>query len=69
MMELSEVWQMVGVLAAFLVLMVLIDLLDFPDWIRAYLKKGSTRKGLEHKVDALQSQVEELGRKVSRLSE
>ena len=69
MMELSEVWQMVGVLAAFVVLMVLIDLLDFPDWLRAYLKKGSTRKGLEHKVAELQSQVEELERKVSRLSE
>ena len=69
MMELSEVWQMVGVLAAFMVLMVLIDLLDFPDWLRAYLKKGNTRKGLEHKVAELQSQVEELERKVSRLSE
>ena len=49
MMELSEVWQMVGVLAAFMVLMVLIDLLDFPDWLRAYLKKATHVRGLSIK--------------------
>lgn len=40
MSELSDVWQMVSLLAAFVVLMFLIDLLDLPDWIRAYLKKA-----------------------------
>ncbi|MBU2112494.1 MAG: hypothetical protein KKE94_01835 [Gammaproteobacteria bacterium] len=62
-------WQMVSVLAAFVVLMFLIDLLDLPDWIRAYLKKGSTRKELQQKVEALQLQVEQLEGKLNSRSE
>ena len=69
MSELSDVWQMVSLLAAFVVLMFLIDLLDLPDWIRAYLKKGSTRKELQQKVEALQLQVEQLERKINSRSE
>ena len=69
MSELSDVWQMVSLLAAFVVLMFLIDLLDLPDWIRAYLKKGSTRKELQQKVEALQLQVEQLERKLNSRSE
>ena len=69
MSELSDVWQMVSLLAAFVVLMFLIDLLDLPDWIRAYLKKGSTRIELQQKVEALQLQVEQLERKLNSRSE
>ena len=69
MSELSDVWQMVSLLAAFVVLMFLIDLLDLPDWIRAHLKKGSTRKELQQKVEALQLQVEQLERKLNSRSE
>mgnify|MGYP006142544411 FL=1 len=69
MSELSDVWQMVSLLAAFVVLMFLIDLLDLPDWIRAYLKKGNTRKELQQKVEALQLQVEQLERKLNSRSE
>lgn len=69
MSQLSEIWQMVSVLAAFVVLMFLIDLLDLPDWIRAYLKKGSTRKELQQKVEALQLQVEQLEGKLNSRSE
>lgn len=69
MSELSDVWQMVSLLAALVVLMFLIDLLDLPDWIRAYLKKGSTRKELQQKVEALQLQVEQLERKLNSRSE
>ena len=69
MSELSEIWQMVSLFAAFVVLMFLIDLLDLPDWIRAYLKKGNTRKELQQKVEALQLQVEQLERKLNSRSE
>ncbi|MBU1619681.1 MAG: hypothetical protein KJ556_06935 [Gammaproteobacteria bacterium] len=62
-------WEMVSVLAAMIVMMFLIELFDLPDWIRAHVKNGKTRKNLELKVEALQLQVQELERKVDRLSE
>lgn len=62
-------WEMVSFLAAMIVMMFLIELFDLPDWIRAYVKNGKTRKNLELKVEALQLQVQELERKVDRLSE
>lgn len=62
-------WEMVSILAAMIVMMFLIELFDLPDWIRAHLKNGKTRKTLELKVEALQLQVQELERKVNRLSE
>ncbi|EGM79062.1 hypothetical protein Rhein_0920 [Rheinheimera sp. A13L] len=62
-------WEMVSFLAAMIVMMFLIELFDLPDWIRAHVKNGKTRKNLELKVEALQLQVQELERKVDRLSE
>ncbi|MDF3126501.1 hypothetical protein [Rheinheimera sp. 1928-s] len=62
-------WEMVSFLAAIVVMMFLIELFELPDWIRAHLKNGKTRKSLELKVEALQLQVQELERKVDRLSE
>jgi len=68
MSELTEVWQMVSMIVAFVVLMVVIDLMDFPDWLRAYLKKGSTRLDLEQRIGALELQIEDLQQKISQLS-
>ncbi|WP_233081908.1 hypothetical protein [Rheinheimera soli] len=62
-------WEMVSFLAAIVVMMFLIELFELPDWIRAHLKNGKTRKSLELKVEALQLRVQELERKVDRLSE
>jgi hypothetical protein len=60
---------MVSLLASIVVLMCLIQLLDLPDWISAHLKNGKTRAQLEAKVEALELQIQELERKVQRLSE
>lgn len=62
-------WDMVILLASIVVLMCLIQLLDLPDWISAHLKNGKTRAQLEAKVEALELQIQELERKVQRLSE
>lgn len=61
-------WEMASVLAVMVVVLLLIELFDLQDWIRAYLKNGKTRKSLELKVEALQLQVQELQRKVDQLS-
>jgi hypothetical protein len=68
-MEYSEVWEMVTFIGGILVLLVLIELFDLPDWIRNHLKKGSTRASIETKVEALEMKVQELEIKVKRLSE
>ncbi len=62
-------WEMISYLAAFLVVMLLIELFDLPDWIRAYLNTGASRRQLEHKINALQLQVDELKRQVSKMAE
>jgi len=62
-------WELVSFVAAMIVFMCLIELFDLPDWIRAKLKNGKTRANLETKVEALELQIQELERKVQRLSE
>lgn len=60
-------WEMVSFLAAMVLIMLLIELFELPDWIRAGLKNGKSRKELELKVQALQSQLDALERKVTNL--
>jgi hypothetical protein len=60
-------WEMVSFLAAMVLIMLLIELFELPDWIRAGLKNGKSRKELELKVQALQSQLDALERKVNNL--
>lgn len=68
-MEYSEVWDMVTFIAGVLVLMVLIELFDLPDWIRNHFKKGASRASIEAKVAALEMKVQQLEIQVKRLSE
>lgn len=60
-------WEMVSFLAAMVLIMLLIELFELPDWIRGALKNGKSRKELELKVQALQSQLDALERKVNNL--
>jgi hypothetical protein len=60
-------WEMVSFLAAMVLIMLLIELFELPDWIRVGLKNGKSRKELELKVQALQSQLDALERKVNNL--
>lgn len=60
-------WEMVSFLAAMVLIMLLIELFELPDWIRVGLRNGKSRKELELKVQALQSQLDALERKVNNL--
>ena len=64
----KAMWEMVSILAAMVVMMFLLELFDLPDWIRAHIKNGKSRKSLELKVEALQLQVQALEKKVDELT-
>lgn len=62
-------WDVISIFVAMIVFLCLLELLDLPDWIRARLRKGTSRANLAAKVDALELQIKALERKVQQLSE
>ena len=56
----NGIWQMVGFMAGVVALMLVIQLLDLPDWISAYVRNRVPRKQLEDRVSGLERRVAEL---------
>lgn len=56
----NGIWQLVAFVAGIVALVVVLELLDLPEWIGTYLKKQRPRKELEEKVDELLKRVEKL---------
>jgi predicted DNA-binding transcriptional regulator len=58
------IWQMVGFGVGVMAFVLVLQLLDLPEWIGTYLKHRTPRKELEGKVNELQKRVAELEQKI-----
>ena len=58
----DSIWQMVVFGAGIVAFVLVFELLDLPEWIRAYLKNRTPRKELEAQVADLQKRIAELER-------
>ena len=59
----DEIWQLVSFVAGIVAFVLVLELLDLPEWINTYLKKRRPRKEIEEKIYELQKRVEELEEK------
>ena len=60
----DSIWQVVGFVAGIVALLLLLELMDLPEWIGTYLKQRTPRKKLEQRVADLQNRVCELEGKI-----
>ncbi len=58
-------WQIMGVMATVIALLVLLELFALPDWIGRKLRGEVPKKEVDDKLRALESRVNELERKLS----
>lgn len=58
-------WQIMGILATVIALLVLLELFALPDWIGRKLRGEVPKKEVDDKLRALESRVNELERKLS----
>jgi hypothetical protein len=56
-------WDTVGIIAGFVAIIFLLQLLDLPDILKARLKGGSTSKEIEERVAGLEQRLEALEKK------
>jgi hypothetical protein len=59
------VWQIMGIMATVIALLVLLELFALPDWIGRKLRGEVPKKEVDDKLRALESRVNELERKLS----
>jgi hypothetical protein len=60
----DSIWQMVGMGAGMVALVLVFQLLDLPEWISTYFKNQTSRKELEEKIDKLEVRIAELEQKI-----
>jgi hypothetical protein len=58
-------WQIMGMIATVIALLVLLELFALPDWIGRKLRGEVPKKEIDDKIRALESRVNELERKLS----
>lgn len=58
-------WDVIIVILTVIALLVLVELLDLPDWIGRKLRGQISSSEIEEKVRSLESRVSELERKLS----
>jgi hypothetical protein len=56
----NGIWQMVGFMAGMVALILLLQLLDLPDWISAYIRNRAPRRKLEDRLSRLEQRIAEL---------
>lgn len=61
----SGIWEMVGTAAGIVAFILILQLLDLPDWIGSWLRNRTPRKELETRLTELQARVAELEKKLS----
>jgi len=58
-------WNIIAYIAGLIILLVLFELLDLPDWIGRKLRGDKTNERIVDKISSLESRVAELERKAS----
>jgi hypothetical protein len=57
-------WDIVGIVAAVVVIILMFQLLDVTDALRARLRGGSTTKDLEARINSLEERVTAMEKKI-----
>jgi|GEM_PF-793800 len=58
-------WSVVGMIAAVIALLVLLELFALPNWIGRKLRGETPSKEIDEKIRSLESRVEELEKKLT----
>lgn len=58
-------WSVIGMIAAVIALLVLLELFALPDWIGRKLRGEIPNKEIDDKIRSLESRVEELEKKLA----
>jgi hypothetical protein len=58
-------WDVVGIVAAVVVILLLLQLLDVTETLKVRLKGGATSKGLDQRVSALERRLDAVEKKDS----
>ena len=59
-------WELVSYAAGLVVFILLLELLELPEWISQYMKGRMPRKQLEENIRSLESRINELEKKITR---